>query len=237
MLRQYKKDRIILLTTHYMDEADILGDRIGIMTAGKMTCLGSSLFLKSRFGVGYVMTIVKSNPLDNKKVMPYLHEKLGPAVTKLSEIQGEMTIQIPREYTALFKLFFTNFDDDIAGLDIQTYGISITTLEQVFIEIGHDPNPKPRLAVRPLSATPSGPDRRVHPSDPSVNGTEEKGDFSEHDANTPAKLRTPNDPTGSRNGSFLPDISRKGMMAQDGDLLVDNRPGTANPHEDDRMDS
>ena len=86
MLRQYKKDRIILLTTHYMDEADILGDRIGIMTAGKMTCLGSSLFLKSRFGVGYVMTIVKSNPLDNKKVMPYLHEKLGPAVTKLSEI-------------------------------------------------------------------------------------------------------------------------------------------------------
>ena len=44
-----------------MDEADILGDRIGIMTAGKMTCLGSSMFLKSRFGAGYVMTVVKSN--------------------------------------------------------------------------------------------------------------------------------------------------------------------------------
>ena len=44
-----------------MDEADILGDRIGIMTAGKMTCLGSSMFLKSRFGEGYVMTVVKSN--------------------------------------------------------------------------------------------------------------------------------------------------------------------------------
>ncbi len=62
MLRRYKKNRIILLTTHYMDEADILGDRIGIMTAGKMTCLGSSMFLKNRFGVGYVMTIVKNNP-------------------------------------------------------------------------------------------------------------------------------------------------------------------------------
>ena len=32
MLISYKKDKIILLTTHYMDEADILGDRIGIMT-------------------------------------------------------------------------------------------------------------------------------------------------------------------------------------------------------------
>lgn len=31
MLRNYRRDKIILLTTHYMDEADILGDRIGIM--------------------------------------------------------------------------------------------------------------------------------------------------------------------------------------------------------------
>ena len=61
ILRNYKRDRIILMTTHYMDEADILGDRIGIMAKGKMTCLGSSMFLKNRFGVGYVMTIVKSN--------------------------------------------------------------------------------------------------------------------------------------------------------------------------------
>ena len=31
MLRAYRNDRIIVLTTHYMDEADVLGDRIGIM--------------------------------------------------------------------------------------------------------------------------------------------------------------------------------------------------------------
>ena len=34
MLKSYKKDRIILLTTHYMDEADVLADRIGIMCKG-----------------------------------------------------------------------------------------------------------------------------------------------------------------------------------------------------------
>jgi ATP-binding cassette subfamily A (ABC1) protein 3 len=34
MLKNYKNNRIIILTTHYMDEADILGDRIGIMTGG-----------------------------------------------------------------------------------------------------------------------------------------------------------------------------------------------------------
>jgi len=69
-----------------MDEADILGDRIGIMTGGRMTCLGSSMFLKNRFGVGYVMTVVKNNPLPNTKIMPYLHERLGPHITKLTEI-------------------------------------------------------------------------------------------------------------------------------------------------------
>ena len=46
MLKKYKNDRIMILTTHYMDEADILGDRIGIMAEGKVICLGSSLFLK-----------------------------------------------------------------------------------------------------------------------------------------------------------------------------------------------
>jgi len=60
-LKEYKKDRIIVLTTHYMDEADILGDRIGIMSNGIMTCLGSSSFLKNKFGVGYNLTIIKRN--------------------------------------------------------------------------------------------------------------------------------------------------------------------------------
>ena len=41
MLKKYKRDRIIILTTHYMDEAEVLGDRIGIMAQGKLVCLGS----------------------------------------------------------------------------------------------------------------------------------------------------------------------------------------------------
>ena len=39
----------LVLTTHYMDEADLLGDRIAIMADGKLRCAGSSLFLKQQF--------------------------------------------------------------------------------------------------------------------------------------------------------------------------------------------
>jgi ATP-binding cassette subfamily A (ABC1) protein 3 len=36
MLKRNKAGKIIILTTHYMDEADILGDRIAIMAEGKV---------------------------------------------------------------------------------------------------------------------------------------------------------------------------------------------------------
>lgn len=43
ILKELKKERVIILTTHYMDEADYLGDRIAIMGEGKIRCCGSNL--------------------------------------------------------------------------------------------------------------------------------------------------------------------------------------------------
>lgn len=109
MLKNYKNNRIIILTTHYMDEADILGDRIGIMTGGKLICLGSSLFLKNRFGVGYNLTMVKNSKEPNTIVGKYLKEKIGD-VKKLSEVSSEITYQIPTALSYKFKEFFNHFD-------------------------------------------------------------------------------------------------------------------------------
>ena len=41
-----------------MEEADSLGDRIGIMVNGRLVCNGSPEFLKNKFGTGYVLSIV-----------------------------------------------------------------------------------------------------------------------------------------------------------------------------------
>lgn len=38
MLKKYKENRVIILTTHNMDEAELLGDRVGIMKEGKLVC-------------------------------------------------------------------------------------------------------------------------------------------------------------------------------------------------------
>uniref|UniRef100_A0A4X2M5U5 ABC transporter domain-containing protein n=1 Tax=Vombatus ursinus TaxID=29139 RepID=A0A4X2M5U5_VOMUR len=60
LLQQQKNKRTIMLTTHFMDEADLLGDRIAIMAKGELQCCGSSLFLKHKYGKGG-----KGEKLDN----------------------------------------------------------------------------------------------------------------------------------------------------------------------------
>jgi ATP-binding cassette subfamily A (ABC1) protein 3 len=93
MLKNYRSDRIIILTTHYMDEADVLGDRIGIMAKGQMMCLGSSLFLKKRFGAGYKLTMVKATKDTNSKILPYIEKHLGPAEL-ISEVSSEISFGV-----------------------------------------------------------------------------------------------------------------------------------------------
>jgi ATP-binding cassette subfamily A (ABC1) protein 3 len=50
MLKNYKSQRIVILTTHFMDEADFLGDRIGIMGEGKLICCGSRGYISREIG-------------------------------------------------------------------------------------------------------------------------------------------------------------------------------------------
>lgn len=150
MLRSYRHGRIIILTTHYMDEADILGDRIGIMAGGRLVCLGRSLFLKQRYGVGYNLTLVKNEKDENKQLEPYLKSHLGADVSMLSEVSSEMTFQIPTHLSVKFKEFFESFDSKLKDLKIESYGISVTTLEEVFLSVGDGGDGKKDLQKQDL---------------------------------------------------------------------------------------
>ena len=57
IIEKAKQGRAIVLTTHSMEEADILGDRVAIMAKGSLRCLGSSLRLKQKFGAGYQVCV------------------------------------------------------------------------------------------------------------------------------------------------------------------------------------
>jgi ATP-binding cassette subfamily A (ABC1) protein 3 len=135
MLKSYKKDRIIILSTHYMDEADYLGDRIGIMGKGQLITCGSSLFLKKRFGVGYDLTVVKTAPeVSTDRILETVRQFV-PSAIKSGDISMEVKFQLPTKESPKFESLFKHFEDHKQELGIQTFGISLTTLEEVFLKV------------------------------------------------------------------------------------------------------
>ena len=74
MKKLKNEDKSFLLTTHHLEEADELADRIAIMSHGKLLTLGTSNFIKKKFGVGYHLIV--SSKL-NKNYRPFIKiEKL-----------------------------------------------------------------------------------------------------------------------------------------------------------------
>jgi len=136
VIRQHREGRVIVLTTHFMDEADLLGDRIAIMGDGKLCCCGSSLYLKNLYGVGYSMTIEKKNAATfNSEAMTTLVTSHVADSLVLNDVGTEMSFQLPFTASVRFPALFENIEQNLANLGIDSYGISVTTLEEVFIKI------------------------------------------------------------------------------------------------------
>mmetsp|Transcript_26423 Transcript_26423/g.39214 ORF Transcript_26423/g.39214 Transcript_26423/m.39214 type:complete len:1955 (+) Transcript_26423:136-6000(+) len=137
IIQRNKKNRVILMTTHFMDEADILGDRIAIMAEGQLRCFGSSLFLKKNYGVGYTFTIVRESQAGSTaRGVKDLVMKYVPQAEPLSLVGAEQSYRLPFSATPVFVDMFTEMDQKKSTLGIAEYGISVTTLEEVFIRVG-----------------------------------------------------------------------------------------------------
>ena len=76
LLQKQKHGRTILLMTHFMDEADLLADRIAIMAAGELQCCGSSFFLKKKYGAGYHLILDKSPSCQVEEVTRLLQKHI-----------------------------------------------------------------------------------------------------------------------------------------------------------------
>lgn len=58
ILKQVKQEkRTIILTTHHLEEAEELAERIAIMGRGRLLTVGTSNFIKKKFGIGYHLNI------------------------------------------------------------------------------------------------------------------------------------------------------------------------------------
>ncbi|XP_054155627.1 cholesterol transporter ABCA5-like [Oppia nitens] len=145
ILQSYKKNRVIILSTHFMDEADLLADRKAIIAKGKLRCCGSSLFLKKRFGIGYHLTvdIKKDTPVDS--VNQLVVNKNIPKAQLERQTDSEMFYLLPPSETQLFPKLFESLEQNSTQPDgfVKSFGISMSSLEEVFLKIGEDSESKP----------------------------------------------------------------------------------------------
>ncbi|KAG1688669.1 hypothetical protein DVH05_027488 [Phytophthora capsici] len=135
ILLNNRNDRVMVLTTHFMDEADILGDRIAIMAEGEMRCCGSSLFLKNRFGAGYNLTLVKDDAKCDDDAVAAFITSYVPSAKLLSNVGSEIAFQLPLQSSSSFATMFAEMDRQLNSLGLLSYGVSVTTLEEVFIKV------------------------------------------------------------------------------------------------------
>ncbi|KAF2073005.1 hypothetical protein CYY_005683 [Polysphondylium violaceum] len=135
LIERCKRDRVIILTTHSMEEAEVLGDRIGIMKKGKLVCLGTSLKLKNKFGTGYFIVVVLdisvSNAAEQVKEFFMDHMNITPKECTVTSLE----FSIPRDQLSNLQLFFEKIENAKGTLPILDLQISLTTLEQVFLTI------------------------------------------------------------------------------------------------------
>lgn len=140
VLQSRKAGKVILLTTHFMDEADILAERKAVISKGRIRCCGSSLFLKNKFGIGYHLTLVLNTDAHEiaiaQLVQRYVHKS-----ERARRHGRELSFILPHNAVNSFPDLFQAIEREVntkRGLGITSYGVAMTTLEEVFLHLERD---------------------------------------------------------------------------------------------------
>ena len=141
LITDMKRGKTVVLTTHHMDEADLLGDRIAIMSHGKLQVCGSSMYLKRTFGLGYALNVeLKDANLSSAAGDAFdqlVTEHIPDAVINPRGLNGaSLSYSLDMDNQASFPGLLDAVDaHSNGGGDVQSYGLELPTLEEVFIRL------------------------------------------------------------------------------------------------------
>jgi len=140
-LKQLREQGLtILLTTHHLDEADELANRIAIMSKGKLLALGTSEFFKKNFGVGYHLNLTpvqQSMSVDEfNNIKPRLQELITRVIpsAKFDEQAAADVLKCALPFASQkdFPQLFAELEQN----DSIRISVEMNTLEDVFVNIG-----------------------------------------------------------------------------------------------------
>ncbi|TFK08948.1 stanniocalcin-1 [Platysternon megacephalum] len=154
ILLKYRAGCTLIFTTHHLDEAEVLSDRIAILQHGQLRCCGPPSYLKETYGQGYSLTLIKKpsafeiqDPEYISRVTSLVQFYVPEAFLKENS-GSELTIVIPAKADKTsFKGLFQAMDENLERLHVTGYGISDTTLEEVFLKLLQDTEQMPQVPL------------------------------------------------------------------------------------------
>jgi ABC-2 type transport system ATP-binding protein len=127
IVERYREERrSVLLTTHYMEEAAALCDRIAVMDQGKIIALGTPRSLIDSLGIVQFVEFEVARPLDESKLVAL------PSVAALTSRGQRYRLRVDRSLAAL-----TSVLEELERQSVQPIGLSThqATLDDVFLHL------------------------------------------------------------------------------------------------------
>ncbi|XP_036277372.1 glucosylceramide transporter ABCA12 isoform X6 [Pipistrellus kuhlii] len=161
VISKNKTARTIILSTHHLDEAEVLSDRIAFLEMGGLRCCGSPFYLKEAFGDGYHLTLTKKKSpnlnasaiCDTMAVTAMIRSHLPEAYLK-EDIGGELVYVLPPFSTKVSGAYLSllrALDNGMGDLNIGCYGISDTTVEEVFLNLTKESHKTSNMSLEHLT--------------------------------------------------------------------------------------
>ncbi|NXA35904.1 ABCA5 protein, partial [Eudromia elegans] len=134
------KERAAILTTHYMEEADAVCDRVAILVSGQLRCIGTVQHLKSKFGRGYFLEMKLKETMDAQQ-LEYLQRQIlsiFPNANRQESFASVLAYKIPKEDVQSLSHSFSKLEEVKHTFCVEEYSFSQATLEQVFVELAKE---------------------------------------------------------------------------------------------------
>ncbi len=141
--------KCIILTTHFLEEADVLSDRIAIMTSGRLQASGTSDFLKNQIGIfhfsltnirywlhlefEYRLFIDKQDICENERITSFIQKHIPDIVLERESLLG-MVFGIKRSESKQIGQLIHALEKESGNIGVQSFGLSMTTIEEVFLK-------------------------------------------------------------------------------------------------------
>ncbi|XP_011044024.1 PREDICTED: ABC transporter A family member 7-like [Populus euphratica] len=134
VVKRAKQDRAIILTTHSMEEAEYLCDRLGIFVSGGLQCVGNPKELKARYGGSYVFTMTTS--INDEHEVERMVRRLSPNAERTYHMAGTQKFEMPKHEVSMADVFHA-VEVAKSRFPVYAWGLSDTTLEDVFIKVAN----------------------------------------------------------------------------------------------------